>query len=173
MPIALQTQVPSQTDYAVRMFPYSSSTQVTGSPFSLSEAAGAPGLYLADTADTDIHGDGRYRLEFIKGGQPFSPPLYDFYELKGGSEASIGNLSIPTSSAIATAVDDELSTQLNAIELNSKIASEPITNRTAIDSTANTYTLYQDDGTTPRVVKNLTDENGSPNASRVFEEVPQ
>ena len=86
-----------------------------------------------------------------------------------------GGLSWGTadSAAISTAVEAGLSTQLDAIELNAKIASEPITNRTKIDATQNTYTLYQDDGTTPRVVKNLTDENGSPNASRVFEEVPQ
>jgi len=66
MPIALQTQRPEQTDYTVRMSPATGTTQVTGSPFVLSELV--PGLYLADTADTDVFADGRYRLEFIKGG---------------------------------------------------------------------------------------------------------
>jgi hypothetical protein len=91
MPIALQTQLPSQTDYAVRMSPATGTTQVAASPFALTELV--PGLYLADTADTDVFADGRYRLEFIKGGQPFSPPLYDFYELKDGAEASLSNIS--------------------------------------------------------------------------------
>jgi hypothetical protein len=87
MPIALQTQFTGQTDYAVRMTFENSTTQVEGSPFAAQEFL--PGLYRANPAQTDVFGDGLYRIEFIKGGASLSPPLYDTYQLRGGQEAAL------------------------------------------------------------------------------------
>lgn len=86
---------------------------------------------------------------------------------------SVESTSAPTAPAIATAVENTLSNQLDRIELSSKIASEPITNRERIDEVQSTYTLYRDDGVTPRIVKDLTNASGLPAITAVVEEVPR
>ena len=47
------------------------------------------------------------------------------------------------------------------------------TNRWLLDEVANEMTFFDDDGTTPLVVFDTTDESGSPSTDSVFERVPQ
>jgi hypothetical protein len=47
------------------------------------------------------------------------------------------------------------------------------TNRWKLDGTAYTFTVYDDDGSTPLYVWDLTDAGGSPSVNAVFERVPQ
>jgi len=201
MPIALQTHITSQTDYAVRMFPEISNTQVSGSPFACAEIA--PGLYRANPVQTDVFADGIYRLEFVKGGVSFNPPLYDFYQLKANQEAALAPVTTDTASRLASqndlsliataaqvnaARDDVLDqgntawatgltagqqTQLNTIQTLATIATEPILNKTEIDPVAKTYTVFRSDGTTPRVVKDLFNSTDDPSSEAVYSEVPR
>ena len=90
MPIALQTAITGQSDYAVRMTLENSTTQVAGSPFAAPEFL--PGLYRANPAQTDVFADGLYRIEFIKGGVSLNPPVYDTYQLRGGQEAALATV---------------------------------------------------------------------------------
>jgi hypothetical protein len=46
-------------------------------------------------------------------------------------------------------------------------------NRTRIDKTAKTLTVYDDDGTTPIKVFSLRDENGVPSITEIIERLPQ
>jgi hypothetical protein len=207
MPISLQTQVIGQTDYAVRMFPETSSTQVTGSPFACAEIA--PGLYRVNPAQTDVFSDGRYRLEFIKAGASFTPPLYDFYELKDGAEAGLSSISasvdfapvldaiaeiptnpllagsyvapdndaiadlaqsvaqIPTTtapapSAIATAVQEALEPQLDAIAASADKARAADTNKAIANPITGITTVFADDNTTPLYRILTRNANGEP-----------
>ena len=48
-----------------------------------------------------------------------------------------------------------------------------LTNRTKIDPVANTTTTYEDDGTTPFVVKDLKDPMGNADTEDAVEEVPR
>jgi hypothetical protein len=126
MPIALQTAITGQTDYAVRMTLENSTTQVAGSPFALAELL--PGLYRANPAQTDVFADGLYRIEFIKGGAPLSPPVYDTYQLRGGQEA-----------ALATAFSTGDRTTLEAISTRASEARLINLETVARDATAATY----------------------------------
>jgi hypothetical protein len=64
-------------------------------------------------------------------------------------------------------------TQLNTIQTLATIATEPITNLTVIDQTAKTYTVYQADGVTPRVVKDLKNATGAASSEAVYSEIPR
>jgi hypothetical protein len=114
MPIALQTSLTGQTDYAVRVFLENSTTQVAGSPFAAPEFL--PGLYRANPAVTDVFGDGLYRLEFIKGGASLNPPLYDTYQLRGGQEAALA--PVTTDAASRTASQNDLSAIATTAQVN-------------------------------------------------------
>lgn len=46
-------------------------------------------------------------------------------------------------------------------------------NRWKLDSAANTFTVYEDDGTTPLIVFDMSDSGGSPSVNRIFERDPQ
>ena len=46
-------------------------------------------------------------------------------------------------------------------------------NRRKVDTTANTISVYDDDGTTTISVKDLTDENGNASTDNAVEETPQ
>lgn len=46
-------------------------------------------------------------------------------------------------------------------------------NRWKLDAGANTFTVYEDDGTTPLIVFDMTDAGGSPSVNRIFERDPQ
>ena len=48
-----------------------------------------------------------------------------------------------------------------------------LTNRTKIDPVANTTTTYEDDGTTPFLVKDLKDPMGNADTEDAVEEVPR
>ena len=114
MPIALQTALTGQTDYAVRMTFENSTTQVAGSPFAAPEFL--PGLYRANPAQTDVFADGLYRLEFIKGGAPLSPPVYDTYQLRGGQEAALA--PVTTDAASRAASQNDLSLIATTAQVN-------------------------------------------------------
>jgi hypothetical protein len=126
MPIALQTAITGQTDYAVRMTLENSTTQVAGSPFAAPEFL--PGLYRANPAQTDVFADGLYRLEFIKGGVSLNPPVYDTYQLRGGQEA-----------ALATAFSTADRTTLEGISTRASEVRLVNLETVARDATAATY----------------------------------
>ena len=83
------------------------------------------------------------------------------------------NYVAPNNTAIATAVEGALSTQLDTIQTLATIATEPILNKTVIDSVAKTYTVFRADGTTPRVVKDLFNSTDDPSSEAVYSEVPR
>jgi hypothetical protein len=91
----------------------------------------------------------------------------------GTAVAAIPITPAPAPSTIATAVQASLNTQLNTIQTLATIATEPITNRTVIDQTTKTYTVYQADGITPRVVKDLKNAAGQPSSEAVYIEIPR
>lgn len=64
-------------------------------------------------------------------------------------------------------------TTLNLISSNAATARKAVTNRYLIDETADTGTLYDDNGTTPLVTHDLKDQNGNPSDTRVYERVPR
>lgn len=62
--------------------------------------------------------------------------------------------------------------KLNTIKESTDTARKFVTNRYKIDATANTGTLYDDDGVTVEVVHNLKDDSGQPVSSNVYERLP-
>jgi hypothetical protein len=96
------------------MSPENSTTQVAGSPFAAPEFL--PGLYRANPAQTDVFGDGLYRLEFIKGGASLSPPVYDTYQLRGGQEAALA--PVTTDAASRAASQNDLSLIATTAQVN-------------------------------------------------------
>jgi hypothetical protein len=73
----------------------------------------------------------------------------------------------------ATGLTTPQQTQLNTIQTLATIATEPITNRTVIDQTAKTYTVFQADGVTPRVIKDLKNATGAASSEAVYSEIPR
>jgi len=53
------------------------------------------------------------------------------------------------------------------------LARKHLTNRDKIDTTANTLTRYDDDGTTPLVVFDLKDGDGDASSTQIYEKTPQ
>lgn len=78
-------------------------------------------------------------------------------------------------SSIANAVWNELLASHNTAGSAADIvkrALKVLKNRTKIDTTADTLTVYDDDGTTPLYVFNLKDKNGAASGESPFERVP-
>jgi len=68
---------------------------------------------------------------------------------------------------------DANSTRLSAIAANAELSRQGVSNRYKIDEANNTGTLYDDDGVTPLVVHTLTDKDGNPASESTYERVPQ
>ena len=71
-------------------------------------------------------------------------------------------------------------TEVNANEVKidtaiaqATLARKHLTNRDKIDTTANTLTRYDDDGTTPLVVFDLKDGDGDASSTQIYEKTPQ
>ena len=47
------------------------------------------------------------------------------------------------------------------------------TNRWKLDSGANTFTVYDDDGITPFIIFDMKNASGTPSVNRIFEREPQ
>jgi len=80
--------------------------------------------------------------------------------------------TIPNVTEIRQELDTN-STRLSAIAINAELSRQGVSNRYKIDETNNTGTLYDDDGTTPLVVHSLTDKDGNPASESTYERVPQ
>jgi hypothetical protein len=98
--------------------------------------------------------------------------------------AALNNLSAEQAAAAAlaaiTTFDPLTADDLGTIESNiglilaqATIARKGVTNRHKVDATANTGTLYDDDGTTPLYVFDLLDSSGTATSTGVFERDPQ
>ncbi len=85
----------------------------------------------------------------------------------------------PPTRAEATADKDEILTATNngafttADRTDLQKARKGVTNRHRIDESANTGTLYDDDGTTPLIVFDLKDADEAPTSTTVYERDPQ
>jgi hypothetical protein len=64
-------------------------------------------------------------------------------------------------------------TKIDTAIAQATLARKHLTNRDKIDTTANTLTRYDDDGTTPLVVFDLKDGDGDASSTQIYEKTPQ
>jgi hypothetical protein len=64
-------------------------------------------------------------------------------------------------------------TKIDTAITQATLARKHLTNRDKIDTTANTLTRYDDDGTTPLVVFDLKDGDGDASSTQIYEKTPQ
>ncbi|MBW4580717.1 MAG: hypothetical protein KME42_14220 [Tildeniella nuda ZEHNDER 1965/U140] len=124
---------------------------------------------------------GDSRLNFLDASIAAIPTTKTGYSLTGGERTAIATAvetqltsefeALPTATEIREEMD--ANSKLVAIDTNAQIARQGVTNRYKIDEDANTGTLYADDGTTPIAVQNLLDKDGNPASTQTYERVPQ
>lgn len=101
------------------------------------------------------------------------------------SQSSVDSIISEIDSIVLNTAD--IRTDLNAVQLSvaeitvdvttllavAEIARKMSTNRSRIDASSRTLTIYEDDGSTPLRVYSLRDRNGNTSTSEVFEKIPQ
>lgn len=102
----------------------------------------------------------------------------DALPLDPAKQSTLLNVSTNVSAAITAANAAKTSADASllatqAINVLVTLIRKSQTNRTKVDVAAATFTVYDDDGTTPVCVFNLKDETGAANAIRIFERLPR
>lgn len=150
-------------------------------------------LIVNDAAMTEI-GDGFYRYEFTSydpsneylfrtdGGA--SLPIFERYQKSSNRNSASEVWNAQTSNYVSTGTfglqSNEISADTTALRIDVTAALSVLdillkyeSNRTRVDPTAKTLTIFDDDGTTVLQVFDLKDENGNPSADCVYERDPQ
>lgn len=145
------------------------SATITGGTFTLSERSDVPGEYFV-TPTGAVAGD--YRLVFFKNGAYYATGP-DLYPWDGTQEVTLRILLAAGSAAsVATAVRTNLDSDLITIKAQGKLAAARVTNRIKIDPFLNREILYDTNGTTILVQKNLKGVDGAPASDKIYEAVP-
>lgn len=91
-------------------------------------------------------------------------------------KADVSSLALESSiQTVQSDLDDPSQYQADLTDVTSlvEVVEKMLTNRLKIDEVANTMTIYEDNGTTPLVVFNLKNKEGSPAHENVYERIPQ
>ncbi|MEL6853521.1 MAG: hypothetical protein AAFO83_00260 [Cyanobacteria bacterium J06607_13] len=90
------------------------------------------------------------------------------------AEVETAAIAALTNYDAATAADlSDIQSNIGLILQDAEISRKGVTNRHLIDATANTGTLFDDDGETPLYVFDLKDAAGSPASEQVYERDPR
>ena len=148
--------------------------------------SGGDTLVITDAPMTEV-GDGFYKYDFAA----YDPLKCYLFRTDGGvilpaseryQRASNRNGSEEVWAAQTTDHNDagSFGEAINDININVSAAIAVLdvllkyeSNRTRVDTVANTLTIYDDDGTTVLQVFDLYDENGASSSECVYERVPQ
>jgi hypothetical protein len=150
-------------------------------------------LVVTDAPMTEV-GDGFYKYEFttydpsseylFRSDGGASLPIFERYQKASNrnSASEVWNADSAEYTTLNTFGDkvNDIATDTTALRIDVTAALSVLdillkyeSNRTRVDPSANTLTIYDDDGTTVLQVFNLKDENGNPSSTCIYEREPQ